>query len=93
LRSGTLALSREERKSKPPSEQYIHQVKSELSEDGKGDVEVVVTMHPELAKYIHKSRFSVHDTTYKRVCGEHNEWEVVIWHEQLKRREYKYQYH
>ena len=61
-------------------------MKSEPSEDGEGDVVVVVTMLPELGKLIHKARFSVHDTTYKRVCGEHNEWEVVIWNERLKRR-------
>jgi len=87
LFSGAVAQFRAERETKPPIEQYIQAVDTDKSEDGKGVVEVVVTMHPELAKYIHQSRFSVHDTTYKRVDGGHNEWEVVIWNERLKRRE------
>jgi len=90
---GVMAQYKEDIKNKPPNEQYIQMMHSERSDDGSGEIEVVVTMHPELAKYIHTARYSAHDTTYKRIKGSHNEWEVVIWSERLKRRMFPYTVH
>jgi len=59
---GVVAQYKEDQRDKPRAEQYIQAVKSELSEDGKGDVEVVVTMHPKMDELIHNARYSVHDT-------------------------------
>ncbi|KIJ47697.1 hypothetical protein M422DRAFT_248703 [Sphaerobolus stellatus SS14] len=74
---GVVSRFQEEQK-KPMNERYIQCVLSEASEDGDGMVEVVVTMHPELIKHVHSAQYTVHDTTYKQICGEHNEWEVVM---------------
>ncbi|KIJ31735.1 hypothetical protein M422DRAFT_266479 [Sphaerobolus stellatus SS14] len=60
-------------------ERYIHYICTVPSEDGDGDVEIIVTMKPRLAKLIHDACSTLHDTTYKWIWGKHNEWEVVIW--------------
>jgi hypothetical protein len=71
----------------PKSDQYIHGFLSEPAEDsGIGDqVEVIVTMLPDLAKLIHHVHATLHDNTYKRVAGDFNEWEVVIWEASITR--------
>jgi hypothetical protein len=40
---------------------------------------MIITMLPYLANLIHGADASLHDNTYKRVCGHWKEWEVVIW--------------
>lgn len=52
-----------------------------------GTIKVVVTAHPILAALIHGARFLECDFTFKRMNGELNEWEVVIWHGELNERE------
>ncbi|KIJ24642.1 hypothetical protein M422DRAFT_274520 [Sphaerobolus stellatus SS14] len=58
---------------------YIHAIISEPSDDGKGQVTVIVTMVPGLAKFTHDAHTTLHDNTYKCVHGKFNEWEVIIW--------------
>ena len=43
-----------------------------------GSLHILVTMIPALAQHIHKAREIVCDFTFKRVTGNINEWEVVI---------------
>jgi hypothetical protein len=45
-----------------------------------GDIKVVVTMNAVLAALIHTASYLVSDYTFKRVYGELNECEFVIWH-------------
>ena len=45
-----------------------------------GSIKVVVTTHPILAALIHHARYLECDFTFKRMNGELNEWEVVIWY-------------
>ncbi|KIJ43436.1 hypothetical protein M422DRAFT_253319 [Sphaerobolus stellatus SS14] len=77
---GVMARYREDLKL-PIEERYIHYISTVPSEDGEGDIELIVTMNPRLAKLVHSARATLHDTTYKRVFGLHNEWEVVLWDE------------
>jgi hypothetical protein len=73
----------EKGKSRPLNEQYIRLIRMD------GDsVKVVVTMNAELAKLLHRARYIVVDFTFKRVFGEMNEWEVVIWDELMRERVY-----
>jgi hypothetical protein len=46
----------------------------------------VITMHPRLAKYFHSVLYLCIDYTFKRVKGEVDEWEVVGFLDQFKRR-------
>jgi hypothetical protein len=60
----------------PSNEQYIRYLR--MDADGN---KVVVTMNTVLANLTHEARYLVCDFTFKRVRGDLNEWEVVIWHE------------
>ena len=55
----------------PVSERYIHTVVT------KGEIRLVVTMHPQIVKHIHSVRFLAIDYTFKQVHGDMNEWEVA----------------
>jgi hypothetical protein len=61
-------------------ERYIHVVMAT------GDTKWVITMHPQLAKYFHQVYYLVIDYTFKRVKGDIDEWEIVGFVEQFKRR-------
>ncbi|KAJ7337368.1 hypothetical protein DFH08DRAFT_252732 [Mycena albidolilacea] len=62
----------------PVSERYIHAAMS------KGDFNLVVTLHPQLAKFIHGVLALAIDYTFKRVEGDMDEWEVVGFSERFK---------
>jgi hypothetical protein len=64
-----------------PDQRYIHEVSS------RDNIDVVITMLPNLARLIHKAKASLHDNTYKRTHGIWKEWEVVIWCDRLNMRE------
>ncbi|KAJ7635373.1 hypothetical protein FB45DRAFT_1026254 [Roridomyces roridus] len=65
---------------RPTSERYIHAAIS------KGDFNVVVTLHPQLAKFIHGVLALVIDFTFKRIEGDFDEWEVVGFSDRLESR-------
>ncbi|KIJ37762.1 hypothetical protein M422DRAFT_259598 [Sphaerobolus stellatus SS14] len=67
-------------------DRYIHAILSEPSDDGAGQINVIVTMVPGLAQYTHEAQTTLHDNTYKCVHGKFNEWEVVIWDSKGNRR-------
>ncbi|KAJ7605812.1 hypothetical protein FB45DRAFT_879131 [Roridomyces roridus] len=58
-------------RARPMSERYIHAAIS------KSDFNLVVTLHPQLAKFIHGVLALVIDYTFKRIEGDFDEWEVV----------------
>ncbi|KAJ7862798.1 hypothetical protein B0H14DRAFT_3863071 [Mycena olivaceomarginata] len=62
----------------PVSERYIHAAMS------KGDFNLVVTLHPQLAKFIHGVLALAIDYTFKRIEGDMDEWEVVGFSERFK---------
>lgn len=57
----------------PVNQQYIHVVRME------GDLKLAVCFDSELAKLVHEVRYLVPDFTFKRIVGDLNEWEVVVW--------------
>jgi len=65
----------------PMEEHYIHYVHTQPSKADDGPIEIIVTMNLHLAALLHSARATLHNTTYKRLWGKHNEWEVVIWDE------------
>jgi len=73
---------------RPVQERYIQSIHSELCDDGGDQIEVIVTMLPMLAQLVHEVTSTQHDTTYKRVFGSFNEWEIVVWDPRLCRREF-----
>ncbi|KAG5634265.1 hypothetical protein H0H81_002602 [Sphagnurus paluster] len=60
--------------------QYIHKIVT------KGDIKIIFTALPGLATLIHHAKYTLQDNTYKRVSGEFNEWEVVIWDDKSNQR-------
>ncbi|KAJ6564299.1 hypothetical protein B0H19DRAFT_941731 [Mycena capillaripes] len=64
----------------PTSQQYIHTVMS------KNGFKLVVTMHPQLAMYIHRVLYLVIDFTFKRIEGKMDEWEVAAFLDRFQRR-------
>jgi hypothetical protein len=77
--SGVLYEHGERQSKLPIAEQYIHTVLK------KGDINMIVTMLPALAEYLHVVSFVCVDYTYKRVFGNGmNEWEVATFLERLK---------
>jgi hypothetical protein len=44
-----------------------------------GGINLTVTMNPTLATLIHKALYLVSDYTFKRVQGDLNECEFVVW--------------
>ncbi|KAJ7754720.1 hypothetical protein B0H14DRAFT_2635389 [Mycena olivaceomarginata] len=50
----------------------------------KGDFKLVVTLHPQLAKFIHGVLALAIDYTFKRIEGDVDEWEVVGFSERFK---------
>ncbi|GJJ14490.1 hypothetical protein Clacol_008754 [Clathrus columnatus] len=69
---GVVARMQDQRKL-PKEEQYIHR-----ATDING-IHMIVTMLPRFAEKLHFVTSSLHDNTYKRITGDCNEWEVVIW--------------
>lgn len=51
-----------------------------------GDIKLAVTMNPALASLIHTAQYLVGDYTFKRVSGELDECEFVIWHAETNER-------
>jgi hypothetical protein len=68
----------------PVSERYIHAAIS------KEDFKLVVTLHPQLAKFIHGVLALAIDYTFKRIEGDMDEWEVVGFSGRFKCRVYHY---
>ncbi|KAF8518841.1 hypothetical protein BU17DRAFT_90642 [Hysterangium stoloniferum] len=71
----------------PVQERYIQSMHSELCNDGNDQIDIVVTMLPDLAELVHSVTSTQHDTTYKRIFGAFNEWEIayrLIWTEWFK---------
>jgi len=60
--------------------------KKAATEDKGPNSELIVTIHPELAKLTHETKCTQHNNTYVRIGGPHNEWEVAIWDDRLNRR-------
>ncbi|GJF01013.1 hypothetical protein PsYK624_173180 [Phanerochaete sordida] len=54
-----------------PEKRYIQTVTT------KGDIKIIVTMLPSLAKRFHSALWLAIDFTFKRVLGDMNEWEIV----------------
>ena len=71
-----------DREKLPPEQLYIHEV---TSRDG---VELVVTMLPGLAEYLHSASATLHDNTYRRLHGNWKAWDVVLWAKRANMREY-----
>lgn len=65
--------ARRDRNSLPKEKQYIHKVSSEKR------FNVIVTMLPGLANYVHKANATLHDNTYARLHGTWKAWDVIIW--------------
>lgn len=57
----------------PKEEQYIHKCSSEEGFD------VIVTMLPGLANYVHTASATLHDNTYARLHGNWKAWDAIIW--------------
>jgi hypothetical protein len=53
-------------------------------------LEIVVTLFHDLACYIHKATEIAVDFTFKRVLGDTNEWEVVIWSQEHRHSQYSF---
>jgi hypothetical protein len=51
-----------------------------------GDIKLAVTMNPALASLIHTAQYLAGDYTFKRVSGELDECEFVIWHAETNER-------
>ncbi|KAF7300316.1 hypothetical protein HMN09_00914900 [Mycena chlorophos] len=66
----------------PISQRYIHAAIQ------KGDFKMIVTLHPQLAQYIHGVHALVIDYTFKPVEDEMDEWEVVGFVTRLNRHWY-----
>lgn len=64
----------------PKSERYIHTAMS------KNGFRLVVTMHPQIAMFIHKLLCLCIDYTFKRVEGKMDEWEVAGFLERFQQR-------
>ena len=64
-----------------PDERYIWHLRME------GDIKLAVTMNPTLVALIHTAQYLVGDYTFKRVNGELDECEFVIWHAKMNERE------
>ncbi|KAF7311222.1 hypothetical protein MKEN_01023800 [Mycena kentingensis (nom. inval.)] len=75
--TGVLHWQQKMQKECPREDWYVWSVSSEVDE------EVVITMLPGLAAFIHDAKFTVHDFTYRRLHGVWKEWEVVMWYERL----------
>ncbi|KAF8520178.1 hypothetical protein BU17DRAFT_89177 [Hysterangium stoloniferum] len=67
----------------PVQERNIQSMHSELCNDGNDQIDIVVTMLPDLAELVHNVTSTQHDTTYKCIFGAFNEWQIVIWHPYL----------
>lgn len=64
----------------PTEERYIHTVRQD------DDASIMVAMVPYLASFVHSARFLVCDFTFKRITGDIDEWEVVMWMDDLSKR-------
>ena len=62
-----------------PEEQYIHAIATTLT-GGK----ILFTANPFLLGCIHKAISIYVDTTFKHTAGEMNEWEIVMWDEEVQ---------
>ncbi|KAF8224107.1 hypothetical protein L208DRAFT_1410771, partial [Tricholoma matsutake] len=63
-----------------PDERYIWHLRME------GNIKLAVTMNPTLAALIHTAQSLVGDYTFKRVNGELDECEFVIWYTEMNER-------
>ena len=68
----------------PLNEHYLWHLRME------GDIKLVVTMNSALVTLIHTALYFVGDYTFKRVHGELDECEFVIWHAPTNERECGY---
>ena len=78
--TGVVQHYEQDLKNLKPADQYIWHLRME------GDTKLVVTANPQLAALIHRELYLVCDYTFKRVHGQLNEWEVVIWHRATEQR-------
>nr|GAT54288.1 predicted protein [Mycena chlorophos] len=62
----------------PVSQRYIH------AAINKGDYKMIVTLHAQLAPYIHTILALIIDYTFKHIEGEMDEWEIVGFSERFK---------
>jgi predicted membrane protein len=65
---------------KPVEEQYVHSI---MSTEHSGIL--IFTFLSRLLALIHKALTIQVDTTFKRTAGDINEWELVIWYQELQR--------
>jgi hypothetical protein len=77
---GVLHMMEEDRKKLPINSRYIHK-KSDSDTGGTSILSAV----PFLLSRIHAALNMQVDTTFKRVAGNFNEWELVIWDSEVHR--------
>lgn len=65
---------------KPVEERYVHSI---MSTEHGGIL--IFTFLSRLLALIHKALTIQVDTTFKRTAGDINEWEIVIWYQELQR--------
>ena len=65
---------------KPVEERYVHSIMS----TEQGGI-LIFTFLSRLLALIHKALTIQVDTTFKRTAGDINEWEIVIWYNELQR--------
>lgn len=58
----------------PFEEQYIQACHT------KADIQLRIAMYPAQARIFHLADYLVIDFTFKRIYGDLNEWEIVVWH-------------
>jgi hypothetical protein len=80
LFSGVIHLMQQDLTNLEAEERYIHAIATTLT-GGK----ILFTANPFLLGRIHKAISIYVDTTFKRTAGEMNEWEIVMWDEEVQR--------
>ncbi|KIO19436.1 hypothetical protein M407DRAFT_223087 [Tulasnella calospora MUT 4182] len=69
-----LCNQREKDRQLPFEKQYIQACHAE------GDIQLCIAMYPAQARIFHLADYLVIDYTFKRIYGDLNEWEIVVWH-------------
>jgi hypothetical protein len=77
-------MMKEEMKKNSDEDRYIHSIKI----DGMTGRMLLFTANAYLLSLIHNTEALQVDTTFKRVAGDLNEWEVVMWDNASQRGEF-----
>ncbi|KAJ7491609.1 hypothetical protein B0H11DRAFT_1911874 [Mycena galericulata] len=71
----------EKDKSREIGDRYIHAVTMQA------DMDIIITLNPELAELVHDASWIMVDTTFAVVHGTTNEWKLLIWLNGIDKRE------